>query len=123
MKIIIVENDKIWIKRTIKLVDFDISMTKTIKLAIEILTKNNLIEIKEKREKNKVAIDKIIYIKKEKSGKYCKIKTTDDNYRVRETIKNLKEKTSLPQIERDLLINKKYINNITEYEKILNNND
>ena len=47
-----------------KLIDFDINMRESIKLAIKILSKNNLLEFKESGIKNKVAIDNIIYIQK-----------------------------------------------------------
>ena len=104
-----------------KLIDFDINMRESIKLAIKILYKNNLLEFKESGIKNKIAIDNIIYIQKEKYSKYCTIKTTDSFFRVRDTISNLKEQTKLLQIKKDLLVNNRYISNIEDFEKIKNN--
>jgi len=104
-----------------KLVNFDNNIKESIKLAVKIILKNNFIEFKESGIKNKVAIDNIIYIKKEKYSKYCIIKTTENTFRVRETIFNLKEQTKLTQIKKDLLINNRYISNIDEFEKIKNN--
>lgn len=104
-----------------KLIGFDINMRESIKLAIKIISKNNLLEFKESGIKNKIAIDNIIYIQKEKYSKYCTIKTTDNFFRVRDTISNLKQETKLCQIKKDLLINKRYINNIDDFEKIKNN--
>ena len=104
-----------------KLIDFDTNIKESIKLAIKILLKNNFLEFKESGINNKVAIDNIIYIKKEKYSKYCTIKTIDNSFRVRDTISNLKEKTKLTQIKKDLLVNKKHITNKKDLEKITNN--
>lgn len=103
-----------------KLIDFDINMQESIKLAIKIISKNNLLEFKESGIQNKIVIDNIIYIQKEKYTKYCIIKTIDSFFRVRDTIINLKEKTKLVQIKKDLLVNKKYISNIEDFYKIKN---
>lgn len=103
-----------------KLVDFDANIRESIRLSLKILLKNNLLEFKESGIKNKIAIDNIVYIKKEKYSKYCIIKTVDNFFRVRDTISNLKEETKLIQVKKDLLINKKYITNKKEIEKILN---
>ena len=103
-----------------KLIDFDINMQQSIKLAIKILSKNNFLEFKESGIKEKIAINDIEYIKKEKYSKYCTIKTTDNTFRVRNTISNLKEKTKLTQIKKDLLINTKQIKNKRDIEKIRN---
>lgn len=103
-----------------KLIDFDINMQESIKLAIKIISKNNLLEFKESGIQNKIVIDNIIYIQKEKYTKYCIIKTIDNFFRVRDTIINLKEKTKLVQIKKDLLVNKKYISNIEDFYKIKN---
>lgn len=103
-----------------KLINFDQNMKESIKLAIKILSKNNFFEFKESGIKYKIAINNIIYIKKEKYSKYCTIKTTDNSYRVRDTILNLKDKTKLTQIKKDLLINKKHVNNKKDIEKITN---
>ena len=101
-----------------KLINFDINMKESIKLAIKILSKNNFLEFKECGIRSKVAIENIIFIQKEKYSKYCIIKTTTSYFRVRDTITNLKEKSNLTQIRKDLLINKNYIKNITDFEKI-----
>ena len=45
-----------------KLIDFDINMKESIKLAIKILSKNNFLEFKESGIKNKIAIENIIFI-------------------------------------------------------------
>lgn len=103
-----------------KLIDFDINMQESIKLAIKIISKNNLLEFKESGIQNKIVIDNIIYIQKEKYTKYCIIKTIDSFFRVRDTIINLKERTKLIQIKKDLLVNKKYISNIEDFYKIKN---
>lgn len=103
-----------------KLIDFDINMQESIKLAIKIISKNNLLEFKESGIQNKIVIDNIIYIQKEKYTKYCIIKTIDSFFRVRDTIINLKEKTKLVQIKKDLLVNKNYISNIEDFYKIKN---
>lgn len=103
-----------------KLIDFDINMKESIKLAIKILSKNNLLEFKESGIKNKIAIDNIVYIQKEKYSKYCTIKTTDSFFRVRDTISNLKRETKLSQIKKDLLVNSRYINDINDFEKVKN---
>ena len=103
-----------------KLIDFDINMQQSIKLAIKILSKNNFLEFKESGIKEKIAINDIEYIKKEKYSKYCIIKTTDNTFRVRDTISNLKENTKLTQIKKDLLINTKQIKNKRDIEKIRN---
>ena len=63
-----------------KLVNFDNNIKESIKLAVKIILKNNFIEFKESGIKNKVAIDNIIYIKKEKYSKYCIIKTTENKF-------------------------------------------
>lgn len=101
-----------------KLIDFDINMKESIKLAIKILSKNNFLEFKESRIRNKVAIENIIFIQKEKNSKYCIIKTTTSFFRIRDTITNLKEKTNLTQLKKELLVNNKYINNIYDFKKI-----
>lgn len=103
-----------------KLIDFNINMQESVKLAIKIISKNNLLKFKESGIQNKIVIDNIIYIQKEKYTKYCTIKTIDSFFRVRDTIINLKEKTKLVQIKKDLLVNKKYISNIEDFDKIKN---
>lgn len=103
-----------------KLIDFDINMQESMRLAIKIISKNNLLEFKESGIQNKIVIDNIIYIQKEKYTKYCIIKTIDSFFRVRDTIINLKEKTKLIQIKKDLLVNKNYISNIEDFYKIKN---
>lgn len=103
-----------------KLIDFDINMQESMRLAIKIISKNNLLEFKESGIQNKIVIDNIIYIQKEKYTKYCIIKTIDSFFRVRDTIINLKEKTKLVQIKKDLLVNKNYISNIEDFYKIKN---
>lgn len=101
-----------------KLINFDLNMRESIKLAIKILSKNNFFEFKESGIRYKIAINNIEYIKKEKYSKYCTIKTVDNTFRVRDTILNLKEITKLTQIKKDLLINKRHIKNKKDIEKI-----
>ena len=101
-----------------KLIDFDNNIKESIKLAIKIVSKNNFFKFKESGINNKIAINDIMYIKKEKYSKYCTIKTIDNTFRVRDTISNLREKTKLTQVKKDLLINKKHINNKIDIEKI-----
>lgn len=103
-----------------KLIDFDNNIKESVKLAIKIISKDNFFEFKESGINNKIPINSIIYIKKDKYSKYCIIKTIDDTFRIRDTISNLKNKTKLTQIKKDLLINKKYINNKNEINKIIN---
>lgn len=103
-----------------KLIDFDNNIKESVKLALKIIYRDNFFEFKESGINNKIAIKDIKYIKKEKYSKYCTIKTIEDTFRVRDTIINLKEKTKLTQVKKDLLINKKYIKNKKEIEKIRN---
>jgi len=103
-----------------KLIDFDINIQQSIKLAIKILSKNNFLEFKESGIKEKVSINDIEYIRKEKYSKYCTIKTSDNTFRVRDTISNLKEKTKLTPVKKDLLINIKKIKSKRDIEKIRN---
>lgn len=93
-------------------------MKESIKLAIKILSKNNFLEFKESGILTKIAINDIKYIKKKKYSKYCTIKTIDNVFRVRDTIYNLKDKTKLTQIKKDLLINKKHIKTKKDIENI-----
>lgn len=101
-----------------KLVNFDANMKTSVELAIKILTKDSFLEFKENGINHKIVINNIIYIKKEKYSKYCIIKTTNNSFRIRNTIANLKEKTKFTQIRKDLLINKKHIKNKKEIERI-----
>ena len=102
-----------------KFTSFDANMKESVKLAVNIIAKNNFLEFKESGIYYKMAINDIIYIKKEKYSKYCIIKTIDNYFRVRNTIVSLKEETQFMQIKKDLLINRKYITNKKEIEKLI----
>lgn len=101
-----------------KLSNFDINIKNSVDLAIKILSKKNFFEFKESGIDHKIVIDDIIYIKKEKYSKYCHIKTVNSFFRVRDTIANIKEKTKLTEIKKGLLVNKRYIANKNDMEKI-----
>lgn len=101
-----------------KLSNFDINIKNSVDLAIKILSKKNFFEFKESGIDHKIVIDDIIYIKKEKYSKYCHIKTVNSFFRVRDTITNIKEKTKLTEIKKGLLVNKRYIANKNDMEKI-----
>lgn len=101
-----------------KLSNFDINIKNSVDLAIKILSKKNFFEFKESGIDHKIVIDDIIYIKKEKYSKYCHIKTVNSFFRIRDTIANIKEKTKLTEIKKGLLVNKRYIANKNDMEKI-----
>ncbi len=101
-----------------KLTNFDDNLKTSIRLAINIVAKNNFFEFKESGINYKIAISSIIYIKKEKYSKYCIIKTINGFFRIRDTIVNLKDKTRLIQLKKDLLVNEKYINDTNNIDKI-----
>lgn len=102
-----------------KLSRFDNNMKESVKLAISIITKNNFLEFKESGINYKIPINDVIYIRKEKYSKYCIIKTVDNFFRVRDSLMNLKEASKLTQIRKDLLINKKYITNKKDVQRLV----
>lgn len=102
-----------------KLANFDENMRESIRLAISIISKNNFLEFRESGINYRLPINDIIYIRKEKYSKYCIIKTVDNYFRVRNTLLNLKLETKLTQIRKDLLINKKYITNKKDVQRLV----
>ena len=59
--------------------------------------------------KCKILITDICYILKEKDSKYCYIKTLDNEYRIRKSLKHLKEELHLKKIKNYILINEKNV--------------
>ena len=102
--------------------DFEAELIKTFNSAKNILLDNNFIEIEVNNKKLNLYINDILYIIKEKSSKYCIIKTTSGTIRVRSSLTELKKQVNFKQVKKHLLINE---NNI-KYElksKVIFNND
>lgn len=101
---------------------FETELIKTFNSAKNILLDNNFIEIEINNKKVNLYINDILYIIKEKSSKYCTIKTTSGTIRVRSSLTELKKQVNFKQVKKHLLINE---NNV-KYElksKVIFNND
>lgn len=86
-----------------KFVDFKIKLDESLNLVLNILSKDQTIKIDDEN----VLIDNILYVQKEKSSKYCTIRTLNSNYRVRQSLTELQKETNLERVRKDLLINRK----------------
>lgn len=101
-----------------KFVDFSTELAKSLDLALNILLNGQTIKIDDEN----VIIDDILYIQKEKSSKYCTIKTFSNDYRVRQSLIELQKETNLERIRKDLLINRKNTISIKDDEIVFKNN-
>lgn len=101
-----------------KFVDFSTELAKSLDLALNILLKDQTIKV----DGENVLIDDILYIQKEKSSKYCTIRTLNSNYRVRQSLIELQKETNLERVRKDLLINRKNTISIDLNEIVFRNN-
>lgn len=91
--------------------EFEFQFSKAINTAIDVLTQNKLIIIKEHGQEYTLFIDDIIKIVKEKETKYCIIKTTDGNeYRYRSSLLKINEKLKFVRVNNFTLVNPTHIN-------------
>ena len=85
--------------------DFDSNLHYSILTSIKILANYQFIEIKEKKQTYKLAINDIIWIKKEKNSKYCIVRTANDEFRTRSSLSNLNKKLNFTKINYYTIIN------------------
>lgn len=103
-----------------KLNQFEENLKESIVHAINILEKKKFLTINKSCQ---VSINDICYILKEKNSKYCFIKTLDENFRIRRSLKSLEKDLKLRKIKNYLLVNDRNIkssnkNTITFENKI-----
>ena len=101
--------------------DFVNNLSDTINLALNVIWEKKFITIKENRISYTILIDDILYTEKEKNSKYCLIKTTNNKYRVRNSLNNLNKELEFDIYKNYLLINKKNIILKTDKEIIFKN--
>ncbi len=89
-----------------KLYDFDTNLEIAVLDAIQILENKKLLVI---NRNCKVSINDIYYILKEKSSKYCVIKTQHQEFRVRRSLKSLQEELHFEKVKNYILINQKNV--------------
>lgn len=82
------------------------------------ILKRKILEIKDGKKTYKIFLKNVLYIEKEKNSKYCKVVTINRVFRVRTSLKSLKEKTDFEQIKKHLLINQENVINRNN-EKII----
>lgn len=102
-----------------KLSNFENNLKDTIIYASNILEHKNFLAI---NKRSKISTNDICYILKEKNSKYCFIKTLDNDYRIRRSLKSLKDELKLRKIKNYLLVNDKNIKSTNKSEIIFENN-
>lgn len=102
-----------------KLSNFENNLKDTIIDASNILEHRNFLAI---NKRSKILTNDICYILKEKNSKYCFIKTLDNDYRIRRSLKSLKDELKLRKIKNYLLVNDKNIKSTNKSEIIFENN-
>ncbi len=81
------------------------NLTKALSVSLNSILRKRVIEIKEGKKVHKLFLKNILYIEKEKNSKYCIIGTSNRTFRVRNSLRELKEKTNFEQIKKHLLVN------------------
>lgn len=89
-----------------KLYEFEENLKESILHAINILEQKKFLTINKNCQ---ISINDICYILKEKNSKYCLIKTLDDTFRIRKSLKSLEKDLKLRKIKNYLLVNDRNI--------------
>lgn len=90
----------------LKFDNFDKNLKDTIKTAINIFKQKGFIDL---TDNYKLLSNDILYIMKEKNSKYCIIKTTAKEIRIRNSLKKLQEELHLTKYKKHILVNEHYI--------------
>ncbi len=85
-----------------KFLDFEENLENSLLEAIHIFERKKLLTI---NKSCKILINDICYILKEKGSKYCVVKTINDEFRVRKSLKSLMEELHFKKIKNYILIN------------------
>lgn len=94
---------------------YEENLKESVTEAINILDKKKFLTI----NKNcSISINDICYILKEKNSKYCYIKTLDDHFRIRKSLKSLEKELRLRKVKAYLLVNDRNIKS-TDKNKII----
>ena len=96
----------------------DDDLTNALAVSLNGILKRKILEIKDGKKTYKIFLKNVLYIEKEKNSKYCKVVTINRVFRVRTSLKSLKEKTDFEQIKKHLLINQENVINRNN-EKII----
>ena len=92
---------------------FNSNLKISIKSALNILSSNKFIDIKENRQNYQIPINEITEVNKEKLTKYCIVKTINkDKFRVRSSLTELNKKLNFKRTNNYTLINPNLVNRI-----------
>ena len=101
-----------------KFKDFDLNMHKSLELALSIIIKKRFISITSHRVSYKLLIDNIFYVEKIKNSKYCIIKTSNNEFRVRSSLSGLNKNLKFRIHKNYLLLNNNNVIQTNETEVI-----
>jgi len=93
---------------------YEDNLKESVLQAINILEQKKFLKI---NKSCRISINDICYILKEKNSKYCYIKTLDDHFRIRKSLKSLEKELQLRKVKAYLLVNDKNIKS-TDKNKI-----
>lgn len=98
-----------------KYYNFENNLKESIVHAVNILEQRKFLKI---NKSCRISINDICYILKERNSKYCYIKTLDDHFRIRKSLKSLEADLKLRKVKGYLLVNDRNVKS-THRDKII----